>query len=756
MIYNPLLLKRSKAAAPQSILLSYFMSDQPYQYDRELDINLQRRSSQDSHALTHTPNAGHPSLPGFGPSMIHGPISSSPHQGLDSSFAIANQPQNMILHGNQFVASRADARSRSSSYSRSHTLPSNQFSAPGTPSMPAFRSSPYGIVEGAPSNAFPSMTPLGSHQGTLSTGSLSSDISLPTNHGQPWPTTTPYLSNRLPTGSTNTYPTGSGGGLPAQSWSGMVYSELEGHRGGNLQLNQLPSFPPQGRTSIPNLSSTSAGIQGSDYPYASQEHATSPIHRLDAHSSGNLRIINPSTMRESGNVLPLPLSYPSPSLSSASEGTSVSSSYFVPRAPSTQLPLRHDSFSPSALGLPPTQELTPVQLGTPLSRRSSGSERLPGTDPLTQSGREWTEWRDTSSRNQSGRLMSAVGSPESGPSLSTGYGSSFPSPFTTTDLRLSPSIDDRARSSPSLKRPLEQEQHSVPEPPPNRRRYKTHKSGASSDIPHLHALNIVCNHPRCLLSASGAISLDPEDPSAGGAKRSGKKKLKDKEKTHSYECSYVEPSTGVPCDSKFKRRGCRDRHSSSHSGKESKDVSASCLTLGLARRLLWETCRLIEEKDWACLFLTHPATTAEKTITNSPTFEQSKAHRTQHNYAEATRKVQEEFDIDVLTYQAAAVRESLKAAPFSNHHASGAQLTPVPLVDLSSYHQFSRMAMKRAKSFERYFCTDPGCEVDFTRLDALLRHSRTCHNPKKKGKRHEVSREEELGSEEASDEEESE
>ncbi len=59
-------------------------------------------------------------------------------------------------------------------------------------------------------------------------------------------------------------------------------------------------------------------------------------------------------------------------------------------------------------------------------------------------------------------------------------------------------------------------------------------------------------------------------------------------------------------------------------------------------------------------------------------------------------------------------------------------MQPIVPVDLSQVTVFQRLAMKRAWTFERYFCPERSCDVDFTRLDALLRHCHNSHGESKK------------------------
>ncbi len=204
-----------------------------------------------------------------------------------------------------------------------------------------------------------------------------------------------------------------------------------------------------------------------------------------------------------------------------------------------------------------------------------------------------------------------------------------------------------------------------------------------------------------------------------------------------YTCPYINPVNGSTCPSSFRRRGCRDRHGGSHAGKESKDVSNNILNMSLARRLLWETCRVVESDDWGCLYL-------EIGVEESGQVDRVKAQIasgeiSSHQAAasvfvgrdEARHRVEAEYDITTLKEQADAAKRALidqgeleMARSPAGFPPSGFAIRPV---DLSLFPLFKRMAMKRASTFERYFCPEKNCEVDFTRLDALLRHSKNSH-----------------------------
>ncbi|KAG8904154.1 hypothetical protein FRB99_002171 [Tulasnella sp. 403] len=246
------------------------------------------------------------------------------------------------------------------------------------------------------------------------------------------------------------------------------------------------------------------------------------------------------------------------------------------------------------------------------------------------------------------------------------------------------------------------------------------RSRKNSEPPaHVHITNVVCPHPDC----TAPVEVDePDEPGA-----------------ISFPCRYMEPLSGSTCPSEFRRRGCRDRHSASHSGKESQDVAGHRLALGSARRLLWETIRLVEASDWACLYPPESAWW-------SPGGGLSDWNA---NYEYASNKVREEFDVAVLKQQAKEVKGRLFAigkeepSPDTVASTSPPTLHRIAAVDLSTYHQFSRLAEKRAVTFERFYCSHSKCDSDFTRMDALVRHHRTCHQKgkKTKGKRSETASE---------------
>lgn len=102
----------------------------------------------------------------------------------------------------------------------------------------------------------------------------------------------------------------------------------------------------------------------------------------------------------------------------------------------------------------------------------------------------------------------------------------------------------------------------------------------------------------------------------------------------------------------------------------------------------------------------------------------------------AQRFVEKDFDLDELKKESDAVKAAILdmgEKELANDPAAipprGKALAPI---DLSPYPLFRKLATKRCATFERYFCHEPGCEVDFTRLDALLRHSKNSHGDGKR------------------------
>lgn len=108
------------------------------------------------------------------------------------------------------------------------------------------------------------------------------------------------------------------------------------------------------------------------------------------------------------------------------------------------------------------------------------------------------------------------------------------------------------------------------------------------------------------------------------------------------------------------------------------------------------------------------------------------------NYEAAGRQIATEFDVEVLRQQAQTVKDTLYELGSREELLPPDQKRIFP-VELEQYQQFVRLATKRAATFERFYCTYPNCDADFTRADALARHCRTCHE-KEKGKRARLQR----------------
>lgn len=189
------------------------------------------------------------------------------------------------------------------------------------------------------------------------------------------------------------------------------------------------------------------------------------------------------------------------------------------------------------------------------------------------------------------------------------------------------------------------------------------------------------------------------------------------------------------------------------------DVSDQKLDMTLARRLLWESIRVVETSDWSCLYMEDEAQIQSQSI-DSPAPTTAVAIKAQITAGEissqqaaqsvyvpkslAQSRVEMEFDVDVLKRQAGEVKKALLALgaaekiddtddPAPEYSGKDQAATIVP-VDLSHAEVFKRLAMKRAWTFERYFCPERSCDVDCTRLDALLRHCHNSHgNKRKKG-----------------------
>lgn len=156
------------------------------------------------------------------------------------------------------------------------------------------------------------------------------------------------------------------------------------------------------------------------------------------------------------------------------------------------------------------------------------------------------------------------------------------------------------------------------------------------------------------------------------------------------------------------------------------DVTSGRISIGCARRILWETIRLIEASDWGVVY--------SPPIPSNQLMEVNWAQ----SYEEAGKWIATEFDVDVLRQQAQAVKEALYELGRQEEQLNPDQKR-ISQVELQQYQQFVRLASKRAASFERFYCTHPNCDADFTRADALARHCRTCHE-KDKGKKGRMKR----------------
>ncbi|KAG8881774.1 hypothetical protein FRB97_009109 [Tulasnella sp. 331] len=240
------------------------------------------------------------------------------------------------------------------------------------------------------------------------------------------------------------------------------------------------------------------------------------------------------------------------------------------------------------------------------------------------------------------------------------------------------------------------------------------ESSYAAMFSHVHVMNIPCPHPACSLTAG-----------ADGRERSRKWNFKPGEKR--------------------KPKGVKSPVTS-----KTRDVSDQKLDMGLARRLLWESIRVVETSDWSCLYIEEnqrdnsPApTTAIAIKAKISAGEISSQHAAQSVYvqrSQAEKRIETEFDIDVLKRQAEEVKKALLALGVGetangseNPSSSGTCQKPVIVpVDLGQAEVFKRLALRRAWTFERYFCPERSCDVDFTRLDALLRHCHNSHGEKKK------------------------
>lgn len=96
----------------------------------------------------------------------------------------------------------------------------------------------------------------------------------------------------------------------------------------------------------------------------------------------------------------------------------------------------------------------------------------------------------------------------------------------------------------------------------------------------------------------------------------------------------------------------------------------------------------------------------------------------------ALNLVHDEFDIPSLMRQALEVKDILMGLGDTR----GEQYPYIPVVDLAQYAEFERMAVKRSVTHERFYCRTEDCSKDFTRMDALVRHLRTCHSASIKGR----------------------
>ncbi|KIO29930.1 hypothetical protein M407DRAFT_20991 [Tulasnella calospora MUT 4182] len=261
--------------------------------------------------------------------------------------------------------------------------------------------------------------------------------------------------------------------------------------------------------------------------------------------------------------------------------------------------------------------------------------------------------------------------------------------------RIDPSV---IRSARFISSPLSSSAHHQSLPP---------KRGPKRpEVDHIHITNIPCPNAEC--SAPTVV-----DDSQDGL-------------VDNFACTYIDPANGRQCSSDFRRRGCRERHSGSHSGREAQDLTSGRISVGSARRVLWETIRLIEASDWGVVYSSH-----------MPSNQLMEVNWAQ-NYEAAGRQIAAEFDVEVLRQQAQAVKDTLYELGRHEEPLPPDQKRIFP-VELEQYQQFVRLATKRAATFERFYCTYPNCDADFTRADALARHCRTCHE-KEKGKRARLQR----------------
>ncbi|KIO31115.1 hypothetical protein M407DRAFT_19994 [Tulasnella calospora MUT 4182] len=105
---------------------------------------------------------------------------------------------------------------------------------------------------------------------------------------------------------------------------------------------------------------------------------------------------------------------------------------------------------------------------------------------------------------------------------------------------------------------------------------------------------------------------------------------------------------------------------------------------------------------------------------------------------EAQRRIELEFpDLDQLRDEAKLVKAEIlshEVTPETAATVGNGQTPAITPIDMEVFPMFSRVALQRAFTYERYFCPEKNCDVDFTRLDALLRHSKHSHKDGKKGR----------------------
>lgn len=151
---------------------------------------------------------------------------------------------------------------------------------------------------------------------------------------------------------------------------------------------------------------------------------------------------------------------------------------------------------------------------------------------------------------------------------------------------------------------------------------------------------------------------------------------------------------------------------------------------------------MMEASDWACLYLDEDAmqhAALGKPIKSAISSGEISSHQAAASVflskEEALRRLKEEFDLDILRSQSESVKSDFFAmGEMEQTDTTPSSATAVTPIDLDAYPLFKRLAYKRASTFERYFCPERNCEIDFTRLDALLRHTKNTHGDGKKGK----------------------